>query len=47
MAERTVWFGCGLGAWNGADVATAAESARLVVQADREGLDLFAVADHP
>ena len=47
MPERKVWFGFGLGAWNGADVATAADSARLVVQADRGGLDLFTVADHP
>ena len=47
MPERKVWFGCGLGAWNGADVAGAAESVRLVVQADRDGLDLFTVADHP
>ncbi len=47
MPDRKVWFGYGLGAWNGADVASAAESVRLVVQADREGLDLFTVADHP
>ena len=47
MPDRKVWFGYGLGAWNGADVATAAQSVRLVVQADREGLDLFTVADHP
>jgi alkanesulfonate monooxygenase SsuD/methylene tetrahydromethanopterin reductase-like flavin-dependent oxidoreductase (luciferase family) len=47
MAERKVWFGTGLGAWNGADVAGAAESAHLVGYADREGLDLFTVADHP
>ena len=47
MPERKVWFGCSLGAWNGADVASAAESVRLVVQADRDGLDLFTVADHP
>jgi len=47
VPERKVWFGCGLGAWNGADVAGAAESVRLVVQADRDGLDLFTVADHP
>ena len=39
-----MWFGSGLGAWNGADVASAAESVRLVGQADREGLDLFTVA---
>jgi alkanesulfonate monooxygenase SsuD/methylene tetrahydromethanopterin reductase-like flavin-dependent oxidoreductase (luciferase family) len=47
MPDRKVWFGAGLGAWNGADVASAAESARLVAQADRDGLDLFTVADHP
>ena len=47
MAERKVWFGTSLGAWNGADVASAAESARLVAYADREGLDLFTVSDHP
>jgi len=47
MPDRTVWFGVGLGAWNGADVASAAESARLVGAADRDGLDLFTVADHP
>ncbi len=47
MAERKVWFGTGLGAWNGTDVASAAEAARLVTQADRDGLDLFTTADHP
>lgn len=47
MRDRKVWFGAGLGAWNGADVASAAESARLVAQADQDGLDLFTVADHP
>ena len=47
MAERKVWFGTSLGAWNGADVASAAECARLVAYADREGLDLFTVSDHP
>ena len=47
MPDRKVWFGAGLGAWNGADVASAAESARLVAQADLDGLDLFTVADHP
>ncbi len=40
-------FGAGLGAWDGADAATAAGSVQLVVQADRGGLDLFTVADHP
>ncbi len=43
MPERKIWFGGGLGAWNGADVASAAESVRLAVQADRDGLDLFTV----
>jgi alkanesulfonate monooxygenase SsuD/methylene tetrahydromethanopterin reductase-like flavin-dependent oxidoreductase (luciferase family) len=47
MTDRRVWFGASLGAWNGADVASAAESARLAAQADRDGLDLFTVADHP
>lgn len=47
MAGRRVWFGAGLGAWNGADVASAGESARLAAQADTDGLDLFTVADHP
>lgn len=47
MPERKIWFGYGLGAWNGVDVAAAAESARLVAQADRDGLDLFTGADHP
>ena len=47
MPDRNVLFGAGLGAWNGADVAGAADSVQLVVQADRDGLDLFSVADHP
>jgi hypothetical protein len=47
MPDRRVWFGVGLGAWNGADSASAAESARLAAQADNDGLDLFTVADHP
>jgi alkanesulfonate monooxygenase SsuD/methylene tetrahydromethanopterin reductase-like flavin-dependent oxidoreductase (luciferase family) len=47
VPDPKVWFGAGLGAWNGADVATAADSVQLVTQADRGGLDLFAVADHP
>ncbi len=47
MPDRNVLFGTGLGAWNGADAATAAESVRLITQADRDGLDLFTVADHP
>ena len=47
MPDRDVLFGAGLGAWNGADATTAAESVRLITQADRDGLDLFTVADHP
>ena len=47
MAERKVWFGASVGQWNGADVASAAEIAHRVAYADREGLDLFTVADHP
>ena len=47
MPERNVLFGVGLGEWNAADAAAAAESARLATQAARDGLDLFTVADHP
>ena len=47
MPDRHVLFGTGLGAWNGADAATAAEPVSLVTKADRDGLDLFTVADHP
>jgi len=47
VPDRKVRFGFGLGAWDGADVGSAAESARLVVQADGDGLDIFTVADHP
>jgi hypothetical protein len=37
VPEHKVWFGCALGAWNGADVSAAAEYVRLGVQADRDG----------
>ena len=47
MPDRDVLFGAGLGAWNGEDAATAAEYVKLITQADRDGLDLFTVADHP
>jgi alkanesulfonate monooxygenase SsuD/methylene tetrahydromethanopterin reductase-like flavin-dependent oxidoreductase (luciferase family) len=47
VPDRKVLFGAGLGAWNGVDVGSAAESVRLVAQADRDGLDLFTLADHP
>ena len=40
-------FGASLGQWNGADAADAAGRIRLGAQADRDGLDLFTVADHP
>jgi len=40
MPDRKVWFGTSLGAWNGADVASAAESARLVAQADLDEVQL-------
>jgi len=42
-----VLFGAGLGAWNGVSVTDAGLSTDLVVQADRDGLDLFTLADHP
>jgi alkanesulfonate monooxygenase SsuD/methylene tetrahydromethanopterin reductase-like flavin-dependent oxidoreductase (luciferase family) len=47
MAERTVLFGAGLGAWNGADVGAVAETVMLAQLADSLDLDLFSVADHP
>ena len=43
----TMFFGASLGQWNGADAADAAGRIRLGTQADRDGLDLFTVADHP
>jgi alkanesulfonate monooxygenase SsuD/methylene tetrahydromethanopterin reductase-like flavin-dependent oxidoreductase (luciferase family) len=47
VPDRKVLFGAGLGAWNGVDVGGGAESVQLVAQADRDGLDLFTLADHP
>ena len=47
MPAHDVLFGVSLGQWNGADAADAAGRIRLGVQADRDGLDLFTVADHP
>ena len=47
MPDHNVLFGVSLGQWNGADAADATGRVRLAVQADRDGLDLFAVADHP
>ena len=47
MPDHNVLFGASLGQWNGADAADAAGRVRLATQADRDGLDLFTVADHP
>ena len=47
MPVHDVLFGASLGQWNGADAADAAGRIRLGTQADRDGLDLFTVADHP
>ncbi|HLK74857.1 MAG TPA: LLM class flavin-dependent oxidoreductase [Streptosporangiaceae bacterium] len=47
MPGHDVLFGASLGQWNGADAADAAGRIRLGAQADRDGLDLFTVADHP
>ena len=47
VPDRHVLFGASLGQWNGADAADAAGRIRLATQADRDGLDLFTVADHP
>ena len=47
MPAHDVLFGASLGQWNGADAADAARRIRLGTQADRDGLDLFTVADHP
>jgi len=47
VPDHTVMFGASLGQWNGADAADAAGRVRLATQADRDGLDLFTVADHP
>ncbi len=47
MALGTVLFGAGLGEWNGVDVGSVTELLALAEQADRLGLDVFSVADHP
>lgn len=47
MPERKVLFGAGLGAWNGAAVSDVSQVLELAGQADRDGLDLVTVADHP
>ncbi|MBB6347622.1 alkanesulfonate monooxygenase SsuD/methylene tetrahydromethanopterin reductase-like flavin-dependent oxidoreductase (luciferase family) [Nonomuraea muscovyensis] len=43
MPERKTWFGAGLSTAVGA----ARETLRHAAQADRDGLDLFTVSDHP
>jgi len=47
VPDHDVLFGASLGQWNGADADDAAGRIRLATQADRDGLDLFTVADHP
>jgi alkanesulfonate monooxygenase SsuD/methylene tetrahydromethanopterin reductase-like flavin-dependent oxidoreductase (luciferase family) len=47
MPERSVLFGASLGQWNGADTGNVAGVLELASTADREGLDLFTIADHP
>lgn len=47
MPERSVLFGASLGQWNGADAGNVAGVLELASTADREGLDLFTIADHP
>jgi alkanesulfonate monooxygenase SsuD/methylene tetrahydromethanopterin reductase-like flavin-dependent oxidoreductase (luciferase family) len=47
MPQRKALFGLGVGAWNGAAVGDAGQILDSAVQADREGLDLLAIADHP
>jgi alkanesulfonate monooxygenase SsuD/methylene tetrahydromethanopterin reductase-like flavin-dependent oxidoreductase (luciferase family) len=46
MSERSVLFGASLGQWNGADAGNVAGVLELAATADREGLDLFTIADH-
>jgi alkanesulfonate monooxygenase SsuD/methylene tetrahydromethanopterin reductase-like flavin-dependent oxidoreductase (luciferase family) len=45
MSQQKALFGVALGAWNGAGEVP--EVLRVATQADRGGLDFFAVADHP
>lgn len=47
MSKRKVLFGVALGEWSGADLAQTSELVQTAVQADREGLDIFSLADHP
>jgi alkanesulfonate monooxygenase SsuD/methylene tetrahydromethanopterin reductase-like flavin-dependent oxidoreductase (luciferase family) len=47
MSQQKVLFGLGLGAWNGAAVSEAGQVLDSAMQADRDGLDLVTIADHP
>jgi alkanesulfonate monooxygenase SsuD/methylene tetrahydromethanopterin reductase-like flavin-dependent oxidoreductase (luciferase family) len=47
MPQPKVLFGLGTGAWNGAAVADAGQLLESAVQADRDGLDVLTIADHP
>ncbi len=47
MPQQKVLFGLGAGAWNGAAVGDAGQVLESAVQADRDGLDLLTIADHP
>ena len=47
MPGRSVLFGAGLGAWNGADASDVAGISRLVAQADGDGLAPAAVPAPP
>jgi alkanesulfonate monooxygenase SsuD/methylene tetrahydromethanopterin reductase-like flavin-dependent oxidoreductase (luciferase family) len=47
VPQQKVLFGLGAGAWNGAAVTDAGQLLESAVQADREGLDLLTIADHP
>ena len=47
MPERDVLFGSSLGPWNGVDAGDVAGVLGVVARADRDGLDLFTLADHP
>ena len=47
MPERDVLFGSSLGPWNGVDAGDVAGALGVVARADRDGLDLFTLADHP
>lgn len=47
MAERKVWFGASLGGPMGGEVSAIPGMLERAAQADRQGLDLITLADHP